>query len=100
MGEVNPLKGHDRPMGGIPDRWIAVTPHATNYIEGDSSNYGVAIALKSADGGAIQFIDSYGNTVTMTFAAGEILPGTFIRVLAAGTASTEIWAGMVGKVVS
>lgn len=95
MGAINPYNGPSNVDLGMPKRWESVTPHATNYLDGDAENHYVAVVLYTPEGGAISFVQANGDTRTMTFTPGLMLPGAFVRVLLEGTDNIEIWAGFV-----
>lgn len=90
---------YPKTMAAVIERWKAVTPHATNFIESNGTDHNVALCLLSVDGGVINYRDPFdtGTTKTLTFAAGQIIPGKFTRVMASGTTSTEIYAGFIGE---
>lgn len=95
MAQVNPLKGMDKTLASIPEWWKSVTPHASNYLEGNESKHLVAIAFKTFDGGDVTYIDMYGNTRTQTLSAGMILPTTAVRVTA--FTGTDLDAAFIGE---
>ena len=78
-------------------RWVQVTPSASDFLEGDSSNFNVAVVLYTSDGGWITYYDPETATEKeINLPAGGFLPGAFTRVTtssASGTKATEIWAG-------
>lgn len=99
MPAVDPYKGYNRGVGN-PDRWETVTPHASNYLEGDASNYNVAVAFYTPDGGTVTYYDAYdptGSSKSMVLGAGTVIPGKFVRVT---SFSGTLYAAFLGDVVS
>lgn len=92
---TRPHKGLHNVIASLPNNWQLVTPHAANYLSGDANAHTVAVALKAATAGTVEFYDLEGGPKIMTFQAGETLGGEFTRVLAANTTVTELWAGFI-----
>lgn len=90
MSQVNPFTGMRLILASVPRRWKNVTPHASNYLEGDASLHSVGVALLSSDGGEVTYVDMYGTSVTQTLVAGIHLPTSVIRVTAFSGANLDV----------
>ena len=98
MSQVNPLRGFPVNMSSMPHRWMNVTPHATNYLDGTEAKHAVAIAFKTDDGGVVTYVDMYGTTTTQTLSAGMSLPVTAVRVTA--FTGTDLDAAFIGEPIA
>lgn len=92
---TRPHKGLHNVISSHPNDWRLITPHDTDYLEGDSDAHTVAVAIKAGTSGTIEFYDIGGGPKVMTFQAGEVLGGEFTRILDANTTVTEVWAGFI-----
>lgn len=84
-----PRVGNVNALSAPGERWVAITPNdGVDLVE-------VPRAIYSHDGGAIQLVhatDLTGVGLPFIFAAGEMKALQPVRVKAAGTASTVIYA--------
>ena len=84
----NPFIG--RPTDAIVADWVNVTPSNTD----DLPNGDVGICIRAVGAGTIVFHNVWGDTISTSVSAGELLPTSVKRVLATGTSATNIQVGL------
>ena len=96
MAAINPYKGLPSTVT-MPRRWVSITPHASNYLEGTAGEHNVAVALYAASAGTVTYYDAEtASSKTLVMVAGGILPGSYIRVTAWTGGAGELYAGFIG----
>lgn len=96
MPKSSGFVGYPKTMASMPNRWREITPHDTNYLEGNAASYTSAVAVYTFDGGVIWYHDDpLAAAKKLELLPGGMLPGEFSRILATNTTATKIWAAFI-----